>query len=107
MAPVLLPSLIMSRILRNHYVIAVHDLTSCRVWYERVLGFQGEEVGEDEWVFLRRDGVVIMAGLCRDAIAPSDLGDHQYFAYLVVDDVDAVHDRAVSEKADVLKPPPR
>lgn len=95
----------MPRILRNHHVIAVHDLDACRDWYERVLGFRGELVGENQWLFLRRDNLLIMAGLCPDAIAPTDLGDHQYFAYLVVDDVDAVHDTAVREHADILKPP--
>ncbi len=32
---------------------------------------------------------MIMLGECPDLIAPLDLGDHSYFAYLVVDDVDA------------------
>jgi len=32
-----------------------------------------------------------MAGQCPDAIPPSKLGDHSYFAYLEIADVDAYY----------------
>jgi uncharacterized glyoxalase superfamily protein PhnB len=32
------------------------------------------------------------------------LGDHSYFAYLVVDDADAYYQRAVSANAEIFKP---
>ena len=78
----------MTTIRQNHYVLAVPDADASARFYTRVLGFA--EVGSVEgWRFVKRDSCMIMLGECPDAIAPSDLGDHSYFAYLVVDDVDA------------------
>jgi len=45
-----------------------------------------------------------MLGECPDAIPPRELGDHQYFAYLVVDDADAFHERCKAEGADLSSP---
>ncbi|MGD1915396.1 MAG: VOC family protein [Phycisphaerales bacterium] len=89
----------------HHYVLAVHDLDRTRDWYQRVLGCEAEEVDPGNWVFLSTDGVTFMCGRCPDATSPADLGDHAYFAYLVVDDVDSWHERAEREGADVLKAP--
>jgi len=95
----------MPKILRNHYVLAVHDLAVSRDWYERVLGCETEEVDPGNWMFFSRDGVCFMCGRCPDATPARDLGDHSYFAYLVVDAVDAFHARAVREGAEVTKTP--
>ena len=94
-----------TKILRNHYARAVHDLERSRDWYERVLGCTTEVIDEGNWLFFRRDQVTFMCGRCPGAIDPQDLGDHQYFAYLVVDDVDAFFERAAREGADILKAP--
>jgi len=86
----------MSSILRSHYVLAVPDLDRSQAWYEGVLGCSADVVDPGNWVFMQRDVVVFQLGRCPDAIAIPTLGDHQYFAYLVVDDVDAWHDRAAA-----------
>ncbi len=88
------------RVLTNHHVLAVPDLERSRRWYERVLGCRADDVDPGNWVFMHRDAVVFLLGRCPDAIAVPELGDHQYFAYLVVDDVDAFHARAVDGIAD-------
>ncbi len=98
----------MTKILRNHYVLAVPDVDASAQFYTRVLGFT--EVGNVEgWRFVKRDTCMIMLGECPDAIAPSDLGDHSYFAYLVVDDVDAywneVRDLGVEVMAELTDKP--
>lgn len=99
----------MATILRNHFVLAVRDLDVSRRWYERVLGCEADEVDPGNWVFMHRDRVNFMLGRCPDAIPVADLGDHQYFAYLVVDDVDAFYERAAEGVKDaggeVLKTP--
>lgn len=99
----------MPMILRNHYVLAVRDLDISRKWYKHVLDCEADEVDPGNWVFMRRDHVSFMLGRCPDAIPVPDLGDHQYIAYLVVDDVDAFHERAVKgvEQAggEILKAP--
>ena len=84
----------MPRILQNHYVLAVRDLRGSAAFFEQ-LGFTA--VNEpDGWIFLKRDNCMIMLGDCADAIAPAKLGDHSYFGYLRVDDVDAYHKEVVA-----------
>lgn len=99
----------MATILRAHIVLAVPDLDRSRRWYEAVLGCVADEVDPGNWVFMARDGLVFMLGRCPDAIPVPDLGDHQYVAYLVVDDVDAFHGIAAAAMPEfggaILKPP--
>jgi catechol 2,3-dioxygenase-like lactoylglutathione lyase family enzyme len=92
------------KIRSNHYVLAVHDLERSRDWYERVLGCETEVVDPDNWLFFHRDGVHFMCGRCPDAVDPHGLGDHSYFAYLVVDDARAFLERAQREGARITKP---
>ena len=78
----------MPTILQNHYVIAVHDVKLSAKFYVDVLGFR--IVHEPEgWIFVRKDGCMLMLGECPDDMHPSQLGCHNYFGYLWVDDVDA------------------
>lgn len=85
------------------YVIAVHDLQRSADYYRDVLGFKVYEVGDPGWRFFVRDACFIMAGECSDAIAPADLGDHSYFAYVVVEDVDALHDELAQKNITIVK----
>lgn len=87
------------------YVLAVPDLARSTAYYRDVLGF---EVGWEDvhgWRLYTRDACVIMAGECADAIPPADLGDHSYFAYVVVSGADALHDELVGRGAERIKPP--
>lgn len=86
------------------YVIAVHDLARSAAFYRDVLGFAVHEIGDPGWRFFVRDACVIMAGECRDAIAPADLGDHSWFAYVVVDGIDDFHAEVTSRGATVISP---
>ena len=80
----------MPTILQNHYVLAVHDVKRSARFYVDVLGF--EIVSEpDGWIFVKKDNCMIMLGECPDDMHPSELGCHNYFAYLRVDDVDAYY----------------
>lgn len=78
----------MATILRNHYVLAVHDVRRSAEFYVRMLGFEivAEPAG---WVFVAKDECVIMLGECPDDLPASELGCHSYFAYLRVNNVDA------------------
>ncbi|WP_349291499.1 VOC family protein [Nitratireductor mangrovi] len=49
--------------------------------------------------------MTLMLGSCPDAIHLRDLGDHQYFGYLEVADVDECHARATARGADILFAP--
>ncbi len=91
--------------IRSHmYVLAVPDLARSSAFYRDVLGFSIHEMGDPGWRMYSRDACRIMAGECRDALPPSKLGDHSYFAYLVVDDVEAFHQRVVDTRVEIIKP---
>lgn len=85
------------------YVIAVHDLERSASYYRDVLGFEIIEIGDPGWRFFRRDQCLIMAGECPDALSPEDLGDHSYFAYMEVDDIDQLHAAVAASGAQVTK----
>ena len=78
------------RILQNHYVLAVHNVRESAKLYTEKLGFEltADHVG---WIFVARDNCMIMLGECPDDMHPSQLGCHNYFAYLRVDDINAYH----------------
>jgi predicted enzyme related to lactoylglutathione lyase len=86
------------------FVIAVPDLTASGAFYRDVLGFEVREMGDAGWRMFVNGACRIMAGECPDAAPASTLGDHSYFAYLVVDDVDGYHARAVARGVEVVKP---
>jgi catechol 2,3-dioxygenase-like lactoylglutathione lyase family enzyme len=51
----------MSRILQNHYVLAVHNARRSAEFYVEMLGFR--VVNEpDGWVFVAKDNCMIMLG---------------------------------------------
>lgn len=85
------------------YVIAVHDLDRSAEYYRDVLGFEVREVGDPGWRFYLKDECFIMAGECPDALSPEELGDHSYFAYLEVDDIDELYAGVVARGARLLK----
>jgi uncharacterized glyoxalase superfamily protein PhnB len=88
---------------RTMFVLAVPDLARSAEFYRDVLGFEIKEIGDPGWRMYVRDACRIMAGECPDAIPPAELGDHSYFAYLVVDNVDAYHERVASAGAEIVK----
>jgi uncharacterized glyoxalase superfamily protein PhnB len=87
---------------RHMYVLAVPDLARSGAFYRDVLGFEVRQLAPG-WLVYTKDGCEIMAGECPDAIPPRDLGDHSYFGYLVVDDVDEYHQRAVAAGVEIIK----
>ncbi len=44
-----------------------------------------------------------MAGQCPDAIPPRKLGDHSYFAYLQIDEIDAFYASVLASGAEIGK----
>ena len=89
---------------RTIYVLAVKNLEESAAFYRDVLEFTIHEIGDPGWRMFVKDSCQIMAGHCPDAIHPSDLGDHSYFGYFVVDDVDNYYEAVVSKGAEVIKP---
>ncbi len=90
-------------ITRHAFVIAVPDLARSGAFYRDALGFTVHEMGDSGWRMFVQDDCWIMAGECPDAMPAAQTGDHSYFAYLTVDDVEACHARAVAAGAEVTK----
>jgi len=89
----------------HHYVLEVPDSQKTADFFVQSLGFTSSTVDDQGWWFVNRDGFTIMLGRCSDAIAPSALGDHCYFAYFEVDDVDSFHEEIIAAGiVDVPKP---
>lgn len=86
------------------YVLAVPDLEKSAEFFRDVLDFTIHEIGDQGWRMFARDNCRIMAGHCPDAIRPSELGDHSYFGYFVVDNVDDYYGMVTSKGAEIIKP---
>jgi predicted enzyme related to lactoylglutathione lyase len=95
---------IASRIDGTYHVIAVPDLERSAAFYRDVLGFEIRDMGDPGWRMFVRDACRIMAGHCPDAMAPADTGDHSYFAYLVVTEVDEYYARCRAAGVAIVKP---
>lgn len=86
------------------FVLAVPDADATARWWIDVMGF--EPCGQPEgWSFVRRGACEVLLGSCPDAIHPRDLGDHSYFGWIEIDDVDAYHAEISARGAEVAIPP--
>jgi len=92
------------KILHHHHVLAVMDATAMMKWWTEVMGFE-LWMEPDAWKFVRMGNCAIMLGECPDAIPVGDLGDHQYFAFFELDDVDAYY-AAISDRCKGILSPP-
>jgi predicted enzyme related to lactoylglutathione lyase len=89
---------------KPRYVIAVHDLARSAHYYQDVLGFEIKEIGDPGWRLFVKDECRILAGECPDALSPGELGDHSYFAYLDVDEIDEYYADVVARGGTLIKP---
>lgn len=95
----------MAHIVDSRCVLAVRDLEKSTRYYVDVLGFTLDPIEADGWSFLSRDGFKLMLGECPDQPPASELGDHSYFAYLLMDDVDGYHREVAARGGKVNSPP--
>lgn len=93
----------MPRIAKTSFVIAVPDLKASAAFYRDVLGFTIHTIADPGWLIYTSGECTIMAGECRDAIPPRELGDHSYFAYLEIDEIDKFYASLLASKAEIGK----
>ncbi|MDA0368928.1 MAG: VOC family protein [Proteobacteria bacterium] len=87
----------------QHYVLAVPDIEATARWWTEVMGFEVWMTPEG-WIYVRRGTCSVMVGECPDAMPPKDLGDHAYFAYIEMDDLDAYHAEVTARGLAVAPP---
>jgi uncharacterized glyoxalase superfamily protein PhnB len=93
----------MARMIDSRSVLAVRDLDLSTRYYMDVLGFKRDfGDGTDGWSFLSRDGFKVMLGHCADATPAGELGDHSYYAYVLVDGVDELYNELSRRKAGIM-----
>ncbi|MDA0652200.1 MAG: VOC family protein [Proteobacteria bacterium] len=88
----------------SSFVLAVLDVARTAEWWINEMGF-AHWMEPEGWRFVHRDACHIMLGECPDAIAPADLGDHQYFAYIYLDDLDAYYREIKDRSVDIIAAP--
>lgn len=87
------------------FVLAVNDLAGSADYFINVLGFELEWKDGTVWQGLVRDSVRLRIGNCPDAMFPSDLGDHSYFAYIETQNIDRLFDE-FSERGAIIRSKP-
>ena len=80
------------------YVLAVPDARATARWWVDRMGFQ-QTTEAQGWTFVERGSVAIRLGTHPDAPHPRDIGEHQLFAFIEVDDIDAFHAEIVGRGA--------
>jgi catechol 2,3-dioxygenase-like lactoylglutathione lyase family enzyme len=73
------------------FVLAVPDLERSAAYFRDVLGFRVRWEEAEGWRLVERDTVRVMLGHCPGDMRPGDLGSHNWFGYLEVDDVSALY----------------
>jgi predicted enzyme related to lactoylglutathione lyase len=96
----------MPTVIRTRFVIAVRDLEKSATFYSDVLGFSIHAIPDPRFLVYTAGNCTIWAGLCPDAPPASELGDHSYFAYLEINDIDRFY-TSVQDKGGVITKPIR
>ena len=95
----------LAEIENSRCVLAVRNLQVSTRYYLDVLGFKKDPIDADGWSFLTRDTFRLMLGECVDEQPASALGNHSYFAYWNVDDVDGFFEEITARNALVTSQP--
>lgn len=83
----------------------MRDLVVSRRYYIDVLGFTEDPINAVGWSFLTRNSFRVMLGECANEKPASELGDHSYFAYWNIDDVDEFYRELTGRGAMVMSAP--
>lgn len=73
------------------FVLAVPDINRSAAYFRDVLGFRISWEEAPDWRLVERGGVRMMLGHCPKERPAADIGSHNWFGYLDVDEVDQLH----------------
>lgn len=90
----------MSEILVTTFVLAVADIDASRAFYIDKLGFV-EDLRVDGWSFLSRGACRLRLGDCPGITPMSGCPDHSWFAYLNVQDANALYHECVGKGVEI------
>jgi catechol 2,3-dioxygenase-like lactoylglutathione lyase family enzyme len=94
----------MPNITGSRYVLAVKDLTKSAKFYEEQLGFTTHwHIGG--WQQLYRDNFIVMLGECPDDRSAFETVNHSYFAYIDVENIDALYEEYRLKYVEILSVP--
>jgi uncharacterized glyoxalase superfamily protein PhnB len=85
------------------YVLAVKNLARSVAFYQEKLGCT-TDWAYDGWHQLRRDNFVVMLGECSDDREAFETRNHSYFAYVDVENIDALHTELADKGVSVIYP---
>lgn len=89
------------KITGNRFVLAVNNLDESANFYKNKLGFQTLWEGGG-WQFLMRDNIKKMIGEYPNEQPASEIYSHSYFAYLEVENINALHKEYNSKQVEIL-----
>lgn len=91
-------------VIQTRHVLAVKDLAVETDYYLNKLGFERDFTAPG-WEFLSFGIFKVMLGECKDALLASETGDHSYFGYVFVEDVDEIYDELQANGAEFIQRP--
>jgi catechol 2,3-dioxygenase-like lactoylglutathione lyase family enzyme len=89
------------KITGSRFVLAVKNLAKSSDFYQKQLGFKPLWSGEG-WYFLGREKFVVMLGECANEPSAFETGDHSYFAYIDVENIDELHGEYSANQIEIL-----
>lgn len=92
------------KIIGSRFVLSVKDLKKSAAYYQSELGFKTLWAGEG-WHFLEREKFVVMLGECANEPSAFETGDHSYFAYIDVKNIDELYREYSSKEVEIRSKP--
>lgn len=90
-----------SKMTGSRHVLAVKNLIASAGFYKSKLGFKTLWEGGG-WHFLIRDDIKIMIGECPDEQSADEIGDHSYFAYFEIENIDELYNEYKLNKVQIF-----
>ncbi len=91
--------------IHTRHVLAVKDLAVSAEYFVEKLGFERDFTAPG-WEFLSFGIFKVMLGECTDALWAHETGDHSYFGYAFVANVDEVYEDLKNRGAGFTQQPP-
>ncbi len=89
------------KIVSTRYVLAVQDLQKSVAFYTQKLGFITDWKAHG-WHALRLGQCQLMLGECADEVPAFQTGNHSYFAYLEIEEIDSFYAELIAKQVEIV-----